>query len=73
MDKYRVWERAVYKAKEIEATTIYKAVETFAGTPVLCLQSPPYMAGGTNKSNPARFIASDGSAREFTAYQVWEE
>jgi len=72
MNRYKVWERAVYKARTIKAEHIYAAVDKFAKTKTICLNSMAYMTG-TSKSNPARFIAAYGSAREFTAYETREE
>ena len=72
MRQFYVWERAVYKGDTITAPNIYRAVERFAGVKVLNLSSAQYLALGTSKSNPARFIAEDGSAREFIAYEIGE-
>ena len=70
MQKYRVWEKGIYKAEIIEARHVHAAVKQFAKTNVDCLNSIQYVASGLTKSNPGRFIALDGSAREFTAYPV---
>jgi hypothetical protein len=70
MPQYYIWERAIYKGDTISADNLYRAVEKFAGAPVLNLSSTQYLACGTSKSNPGRFITSDGSAREFTAYEI---
>jgi hypothetical protein len=70
MAQYYVWERCVYKGDTITAPSIYMAVSQFADAPVLPLSSAQYMACGTGKSNPARFITADGSAREFVAYEI---
>jgi hypothetical protein len=76
MPEYHVWERGCNRGrstgKVITAPNIYKAVEQLAGTNILNLSSLQYLSCGTSKSNPGRFIASDGSAREFTAYEIHE-
>ena len=67
MPTYRIWERAVYIGKDVTAGNMYRAVREFAGANVLKLTGDPALS---TKSNPVRFIAEDGSAREFTAYEV---
>lgn len=69
MSKYRIWERAVYKAREIESPNMYSAVRKFVGVPILKLTGDPALS---TKSNTVRFIDSLGTAREFTAYEVHE-
>ena len=70
--QFYVYERGVYRGDTVSADNIYRAVERFAGVPIINLSSAEYLACGTDKSNPGRFIASDGSAREFTAYEIGE-
>ena len=70
MYQYYMWERAVYKARTIESPNMYSAVREFAGVRCLKLAGDPALS---TKSNPVRFIAEDGSAREFTAYEVRPE
>jgi hypothetical protein len=69
MPTYRVWERAVYKSEDIHADNMYRAVRAFAGVNCLKLSGDPALS---TKSNTVRFIAEDGSAREFTCYEVHE-
>lgn len=67
MPRYHIWERAVYEGQDIEATNMYAAVRYFAGVQVLKLSGDPALS---TQNNAVRFIAEDGSAREFTAYVV---
>lgn len=47
---------------------MYDAVRQFAGVEqILKLSGDPYLS---TKNNVVRFIAADGSAREFTAYEI---
>ena len=69
MEKYKIWERAVYQDQVIEAPNMYDAVRQMAGTDVLKLTGDPALS---NPNNTVRFIASDGSGREFTAHAVCE-
>jgi len=67
MSTYHIWERGVYKGQDVEAGNMYAAVHQFAGVGILKLSGDPALS---TKSNAVRFIADDGSAREFTAYEV---
>jgi hypothetical protein len=69
MNTYHIWERGVYKAQDVTASNMYAAVKQFAQTDILKLSGDPALS---TKSNAVRFVASDGSAREFTAYEVHE-
>lgn len=69
MPKYHIWERAVYVGQDIKARNMYDAVRQFAGVGILKLTGDPALS---TRFNTVRFIADDGSAREFTAYEVHE-
>lgn len=58
---YKIWEVGVYKAQTIKAPNMHAAVKQFAGTDVLAIKDTL----GARYTNPYRYIASDGSAREF--------
>jgi hypothetical protein len=68
--QFYVWERGVYKGDTVSAENIYAAVRKFADAPITNLSSLQFLACGTDKSNPGRFITSDGTVREFTAYRI---
>jgi hypothetical protein len=64
---FRVWERGVYTAREIESEFMRSAVNEFAEVKCVLLSGSPTLS---TRNNTVRWIATDGSAREFTAYQV---
>jgi hypothetical protein len=67
MPIYRVWERGVYKAQNVEAVNMREAVGCFSGCKVL------HLSGSVTLSTPnnnVRWIDSSGTAREFTSYEV---
>jgi hypothetical protein len=69
MPTYRIWERGVYAAREVEAHNMREAVRQFAGVEILHLHG---MVNLSTKSNPVEWIDANGDARQFTAYEVNE-
>lgn len=67
---YVIWERGLYKSGVVMEASMFLAVEQFAGAPVLHLSGPTTLS---SKMNPVRWITKDGTAREFTAYEVHDE
>jgi len=70
MRTFHIWERAVYQARDIQADWMRDAVKQFAGTGVLKLAGD---ASLSTPNNPVSWIADDGSARQFTAYELHPE
>ena len=69
MQTFHIWERGVYQAKDITAETMRDAVKRFA------LSGVRKLAGDTSLStpnNPVAWITDDGTARQFTAYEIHE-
>jgi hypothetical protein len=69
MRTFHIWERGVYQAKDISAETMRHAVTRFAIGGVRKLAGD---ASLSTPNNPVAWIADDGSARQFTAYEVHE-
>jgi hypothetical protein len=70
MPTYHIWERGVYKAKDVDAEHMRDAVRSFAGVHCVILSGSAWLS---TKANSVRWIASNGTAREFTAYEVLNE
>lgn len=69
MPTFHIWERGVYAARDIQAELMRDAVKQFALGGVRKLAGD---AGLSTPNNPVMWIADDGSARQFTAYEVRE-
>jgi len=70
MRTFHIWERGVYQARDIKAEWMRDAVKQFS------LGGVRKLAGDASLStpnNPVAWIADDGSARQFTAYEIQEE
>jgi hypothetical protein len=69
MPTFRIWERGVYQARNITAEFMRDAVKQFASAGVLKIYGD---ASISTPNNPVEWIADDGSARQFTAYEIHE-
>jgi hypothetical protein len=67
--RFHIWERGVYQARTIDAEHMRHAVTRFAGSGVRKLAGD---AALSTPNNPVAWIADDGSARQFTAYEIHE-